>query len=74
MNAHTGTPMYTCLKLAINPNFPRHVMAPAHSEVTLTPKVDVYSYGIMLCEVATRTFPEAQKFPSMLEQVSTKWL
>ena len=29
---------------------------------------------VMLCEVATRTFPEAQKFPSMLEQVSTKWL
>ena len=45
----------------------------AHSDVTLTPKVDVYSYGIMLCEVATCTFPETKKMPSMLEQVSANW-
>lgn len=45
----------------------------AQSDVTLTPKVDVYSYGIMLCEVATSTFPEAKKLPSMLEQVSANW-
>ena len=45
----------------------------AHSDVTLTPKVDVYSYGVMLCEVATCTFPETKKMPSMLEQVSSNW-
>ena len=46
----------------------------AHSVVTLTPKIDVYSYGIMLCEVVTRTFPEAAKFQLMLEQISAKLL
>jgi hypothetical protein len=46
----------------------------AQSDVTLTPKVDIYSYGVMLCEVATCTFPEAKKMPSMLEQVSVNWL
>lgn len=45
----------------------------AQSDVTLTPKVDVYSYGILLCEVATSTFPDAKKIPSMLEQVSANW-
>ena len=45
----------------------------AQSDVTLTPKVDIYSYGIMLCEVATCTFPEAKKMPSMLEKVSANW-
>ena len=32
--------------------------------------MDVYSYGVMLCEVATCTFPETKKMPSMLEQVA----
>ena len=45
----------------------------AQSDVTLTPKVDVYSYGIMLCEVATCTFPETKEMPSMLEQISANW-
>ena len=45
----------------------------AQSDVTLTPKVDVYSYGVMLCEVATCTFPEAKKMPSTLEKVSANW-
>ena len=45
----------------------------AQSDITLTPKIDVYSYGIMLCEVATCTFPETKKMPLMLEQVSASW-
>lgn len=45
----------------------------ARSAETLTPKVDVYSYGIMLCEVATRAFPERDQFPSMLERVRQEW-
>ena len=43
------------------------------SEGTLTPKVDVYSYGIMLCEVATSTFPDGAQFPSMLARVRREW-
>ena len=39
----------------------------------LTPKVDVYSYGIVLCEVATSTFPDKKKFLSMLERIHTEW-
>ena len=35
----------------------------------LTPRVDVYSYGIMLCEVATSTLPDKARFPSMLDLV-----
>ena len=40
---------------------------------TLTPKIDIYSYGIMLCEVATSTFPEEGKYPSLLARVRREW-
>ena len=39
----------------------------------LTTKVDVYSYGITLCEVITSTFPDKKKFPSMLASVQREW-
>ena len=45
----------------------------AHAEIALTPKIDVYSYGIMLCEVATRTLPGADIFPSLLDRVEHEW-
>ena len=45
----------------------------ARAEIALTPKVDVYSYGIMLCEVATRTLPETDVFPSLLDCVEHEW-
>ena len=45
----------------------------ARSPGILTPKVDVYSYGIMLCEVATGTFPEKTVFPSMTDRVRREW-
>ena len=32
-----------------------------------TPKMDVYSYGILLCEVMTCQFPERQVFREMLQ-------
>lgn len=47
--------------------------AEARSKQTLTPKIDVYSYGIMLCEVATSTFPDRAQFPSMLERIRHEW-
>ena len=37
-----------------------------------TPKMDVYSYGILLCEVVTCQFPERQLFRGMLQQVHTQ--
>ena len=45
----------------------------AHSETSLTPKVDVYSYGIMLCELATSTFPAKNVFPSLLKRILNEW-
>ena len=36
-----------------------------------TPQMDVYSYGILLCEVLTCRFPERGRFRAMLEQVTT---
>ena len=43
------------------------------AKVALTPKIDVYSYGIMLCEVATRTQPDKDVFPSLLSRVEREW-
>ena len=47
--------------------------ANARSQGTLTPKVDVYSYGVVLCEVATSTFPDGAQIPSMLTRVQHEW-
>ena len=45
----------------------------ARSAANLTPKVDVYSYGIVLCEVATSKFPEGAQLSSMLTRVRREW-
>ena len=37
-----------------------------------TPKMDVYSYGILLCETVTCQFPEQNFFHGMLQQVCTQ--
>ena len=43
------------------------------SDDTLTTKIDVFSYGVMLCEVVTTQFPEEDKFPSMLQRTRRLW-
>ena len=35
---------------------------------------DVYSYGIVLCEVIAAQFPDKKKLPSMIQQVTSLWL
>ena len=44
------------------------------SETVLTPKIDVYSYGIMLCEVINRTLPTQDNIMlhTLLEQAKDK--
>ena len=39
-----------------------------------TTKIDVYSYGILLCEVVTCQLPDPVKYQDMLKQVQTQWL
>ena len=43
-----------------------------HSETALTPKVDIYSYGVMLCEVVNRTLPTQDKFQILLKHAECK--
>ena len=38
-----------------------------------TPKLDVYSYGILLCEVTEEQFPDEESLPSMIQAVQGKW-
>ena len=43
------------------------------SDDTLTTKIDVFSFGVMLCEVVTAQFPDEDKFPSMLQRTRRLW-
>ena len=38
-----------------------------------TAKLDVYSYGILLCEVAVEQFPSEESLPSMIQAVQYRW-
>ena len=38
-----------------------------------TTKIDVYSYGVLLCEVVTSRFPDPAQYHDMLGQVQREW-
>ena len=41
--------------------------------ISQTAKLDVYSYGILLCEVTVEQFPDEESLPSMIQEVQGKW-
>ena len=43
------------------------------SDDTLTTKIDVYSFGVMLCEVVTAQFPNEDKFSDMVQTTRRLW-
>ena len=49
---------------------PRDLRSPPPPQTT---KIDVYSYGILLCEVITCQLPDPQHFWSMLQEVKRQW-
>ena len=38
-----------------------------------TAKIDVYSYGVLLCEVTEERFPDEDSIPSMMKVIQDKW-
>ena len=38
-----------------------------------TPKIDVYSYGILLCEVAAGQFPDPERYSTLVREVQRAW-
>ena len=42
--------------------------------ISQTAKVDVYSYGILLCEVTMEQFPLEERLPSMIQAIQDRWV
>lgn len=47
--------------------------APNSPQPQQTTKIDVYSFGVLVCEVVTGTLPEAQVFGGLLARVGGVW-
>ena len=44
-----------------------------HSNEAQTTKLDIYSYGVLLCEVIAAEMPARDRYQSMLQMVGDKW-
>jgi len=52
--------------------FPQHPDSPTPPPPQ-TPKIDVYSYGVLVGEVITQELPDPDKLPEMVQQVWRQW-
>ena len=52
---------------------PHQAHTPDTPKPKQTTKVDVYSYGVLLCEVGTSQFPDPDQYQDMLKQVQREW-
>ena len=52
---------------------PHQAHTPGTPKPKQTTKVDVYSYGVLLCEVGTSQFPDPDQYQDMLKQVRHEW-
>jgi multidrug efflux pump subunit AcrA (membrane-fusion protein) len=53
--------------------FPSTVSDPDSEPPLLTTKVDVFSYGVVACELVTGEMPASDKYRAMLRKVEKKW-
>jgi len=53
--------IYAALEMRINAHNPQ------------APSVDVYSYGVLVCEVTTSTFPDRASFTGLLQLLESQW-
>ncbi len=53
--------------------FPHDIHDPSAIIPSQTTKIDVYSYGVLQCEVITNQLPLREDYRSMLQQVQRQW-
>ena len=54
-------------------NFPSTASDASQTAPLLTTKVDVFSYGIVACELVVGEMPSSERYRAMLRQVKNKW-
>ena len=54
--------------------FPATVSDPDSDPPLLTTKVDVYSYGVVACELVTGHMPSSERYRAMVQEVQEKWV
>ena len=69
--AHTAVP--GAIIYAAPETLPQFAHNPGFSPPRQTTKIDVYSYGILLCEVVTSQLPDPAQYQKMLGQVQHQW-